>query len=212
MWQFINRLVYEAEMAPDILDPERIQLLRLGLSTIQQLLAEPEQSTGLYTWALERLTVFLKKRLTRRLATASTQIGALQTLEDRLTAGQTAPSTMHGTLDVPELDTVPAELLREPGAPRGAPTDAERWLDELAPGHWIRMFIQGHWVRARLLWPGERREIWLFGDGASDATWAVRRGALILMHRERLVKLLQQRSIVASAAARVQQQVALAAG
>jgi hypothetical protein len=212
LWQFINRLVYEAEMAPDSSDPERIQLLRLGLSTIQQLLAEPEQSTGLYIWALERLSVFLQKRLTRRLATASTQIGALQKLEDRLTAGQAAPTTMHGTLDVPELDTVPAELLREPGAPHGGPTDAQRWLDELAPGDWIRMFIQGHWVRARLLWPGERREIWLFGDGASDATWAVRRGALNLMHRERLIKLLKQRSIVASAAARVQQQVALAAG
>jgi hypothetical protein len=211
LWQFINRLVYEAEMAPDAADPERVQLLRLGLSTIQQLLSEPEQNAGLYTWALERLTIFLNKRLTRRLATASTQIAILQKLEDRLTAGHTAPTTLHGMLDVPELDTVPAELLGEPAMATRTPSTGERWLDELVPGDWIRMFIQGRWVRARLLWPGERREVWLFGDGASDATWAVRRGALILMHRERLAKTLRQRSIVASAAAKVQQQVAAAA-
>jgi hypothetical protein len=210
LWQFINKLVYEAEMAPDAADPERVQLLRLAHSTIQQLLSEPEQNGNLYVWALERLTIFLKKRLTRRLAAASTQIAVLQKLEDRLTAGQTPPSTLQGILDVPELDTVPADLMQEQALDTRAPSIGEGWLGELMPGDWIRMFIQGHWVRARLLWPGERREVWLFGDGASDATWAVRRGALVLMHREKLAKTLRQRSIVATAAAKVQAQVAAA--
>jgi hypothetical protein len=210
LWQFINKLVYEAEMAPDAADPERVQLLRLALSTIQQLLSEPEQNGKLYVWALERLTIFLKKRLMRRLAAASTQIAVLHKLEDRLSAGQTTPSTLQGILDVPELDTVPADLMQEQVLDTRAPSTGEGWLGALTPGDWIRMFIQGHWVRARLLWPGERREVWLFGDGASDATWAVRRGALVLMHREKLAKTLRQRSIVATAAAKVQAQVAAA--
>jgi hypothetical protein len=85
------------------------------------------------------------------------------------------------------------------------------WLDTLKPGDWVRMFLQGRWVRARLLWPGERGEVFLFGDGASDVTWAVRRGALLAMHAARLAKSLKERSIVGSAAARVQEQMASAA-
>ena len=70
-----------------------------------------------------------------------------------------------------------------------------------------RLFLQGHWVHAALLWPGERGEVWLFGDGASDATWAVSRGALLMMHDTRLAKKLKERSVVGSAAARVQEQL-----
>jgi len=42
---------------------------------------------------------------------------------------------------------------------------------------------------------------------ASDATWAVRRNALLTMHQERLAKSLQKRSIVSSAASRVHEQM-----
>jgi hypothetical protein len=208
LWRFINRVAYEAEMAPDPADPERAQLLKIVQATVDQLAAEPEQNSGLYRWALDRLESFLHKRLTRRLAAASSQIGALQKLEDKLAYNGVSPSTMHGTLDVPQLDTVPAELMDSSSAhvPR-SPTAAEEWLESLSPGHWVRMFLQGRWVQARLLWPGERREIWLFGDGASDATWAVRRAALLNMFEARLAKTLRQRSIVASAAARVQEEM-----
>lgn len=210
LWRFVNRLAYEAEMAPDPDDPERVRLLKVAQATIDQLASEPEQTSALYKWANERLDGFLRQRLTRRLTAAASHVGALQKLEDKLAAGHTVPSTLHGMLDVPHLDTVPAELIPEtpPTAPvpaEGAARDA--WLDELQPGHWVRMFLQGRWVHAQLLWPGERREIWLFGDGASDATWAVRRAALALMREQGLLKGLKQRSIVGTAAARVQQQV-----
>jgi hypothetical protein len=160
---------------------------------------------------MDRLESFLRKRLARRLSAAASQIGALQKLEDKLTAGHTAPSTLHGTLDVQQLDTVPADLMTDP--PRSPPpaNDAEAWLEQLRPGDWVRMFLQGRWVQPQLLWPGERRDIWLFGDGASDATWAVRRGALLLMHRQALLKSLKPRSIVGSAAAKVQAHIAVAA-
>ena len=211
LWRFINRLVFEAEMAPDPQDPERVLLLKSAQATVDQLASEAEQNSGLYRWALERLEAFLRKRLTRRLAAASSHIGALQKLEDKLTRGNAMPSTFHGMLDVPQLDTVPADLMDT-----AAPTAAQlgggaEWLDKLNPGDWVRMFMQGRWIQARLLWPGERHEVWLFGDGASDATWAVRRSALLMMHAERLVKTLKQRSIVGSAAARVQEQMASAA-
>ena len=208
LWRFINRLAFEAEMAPDPADPERTLLLKNVLGTAERLAAEPEQNNGLYRWALAQLESFLHKRLARRLSAAASQIGALQKLEDKMLAGHTAPSSYHGMLDVPQLDTVPAELLDETAPAARPATAAGEWLDTLRPGDWVRMFLQGRWVHARLMWPGERREIWLFGDGASDATWAVRRGALLMMHHERLAKTLKERSIVGSAAAQVQEQMA----
>jgi hypothetical protein len=207
LWLFINQVAYEAEMAPDRNDPERAHLLRATQAVIDQLAGEAEQSTGLYRVALKRLKAYLQKRLTRRIAAAASQVGQLQKLEDRLAADQASLTTLHGMLDVPQLDTVPAELMDAPSAAPPAATGARAWLESLVPGDWVRLFLQGRWVHARLLWPGERREVWLFGDGASDATWAVRRGALLMMHEARLAKTLKQRSIVGSAAARVQQQL-----
>ena len=211
LWRFINRLAFECEMAPDPADPERRQLLKSALATVDQVIAEPEQNNGVYRKALDRLESFLLKRLTRRLAAAASQVGALQKLEDRLFSGSAAPSSFHGMLDVEQLDTVPAALLDASAPVARSEAATDQWLDSLVPGDWVRMFLQGRWVQPRLLWPGERREVWLFGDGASDATWAVRRGALLTMHRERLIKTLKERSIVGSAASRVQEQVADAA-
>ena len=208
LWHFVNRLAYAAEMAPDSADPERLQLLKVAQGTIDQLASEPEQNTGLYRWALERLDVFLDKRLTRRVATVASQIGALQKLESTLIEGNTVPSTLFGTLDVPELDTVPANLLDDGEHGSSTPAQADAWLAALRTGEWVRLFLQGRWVHAQLLWPGEQGQIWLFGDGGSDATWAVRRGAMMVLHAKALIKKLQQRSIVATAAARVQEQVA----
>ncbi len=206
LWRLINRLVFEAEMVPDPHDPERRLLLKLARGTVDQLASEPEQDTSLYRWACERLDTYLQKRLTRGLAAVSSQIGALQKLEDKLHGDTPPPSTLHGMLDVPQLDTVPAELMEQSLRPATRPAGEQDWLSQLRPGDWVRMFLQGRWVQARLLWPGERREIWLFGDGGSDKTWAVRRGALVMMHRERLAKKLRMRAIVATAAARVREQ------
>jgi hypothetical protein len=212
LWRFINRLVFEAQMTPDSHDPERVNLLRLAQGTADQLAAEPEQNAQLYRWAYDRLESFLQKRFLRRLSAASSHIGALQNLEDKLAAGQTSLTTMHGMLDVSQLDTVPAELMEGNAPLPGSRADAEIWLDGLMPGEWVRLFLQGRWVHAALLWPGERSEVWLFGDGGSDATWAVRRGALLMMHGARLAKRLKQRSIVSSAALRVHQQMAAEQG
>ncbi len=202
LWEFVNRLAYEAEMMPDIGDPERTQLLRVAQTTIAQLAEDPRQNTALYDWGNDRLATYLRQRLERRCTAAASQIGALQKLEDRLVAGLAVPTTLNGALDVPQLDTVPAELLPEqmPQEPEAA---THRWLDELQPGAWLRLFLQGRWVHAQVLWPGERREVWLLGDGASDSTWAVRRRALAILREARLLKSLTQRSLVRRAANQV---------
>ncbi|MEO5734977.1 MAG: DUF1631 family protein [Rubrivivax sp.] len=210
LWRFVNRVGFESEMSPDAADPERRMLLKLVHETVEQIAAETEQNAGLYRWAIDRLDAFLDKRHARRLTAAASHIAELQALEAKLDADVGPPTTLHGMLDVPQLDTVPAELLPddEPMAARRSLSDAEHWLSTLKPGTWVRLFLQGRWVRARLLWPGERREIWLFSDGASDQSWAVRRGALLMLHAERLAKTLKQRNLVGSAAARLQAQMA----
>ena len=200
-------MVFAAEMSPDAADPERLQLLKLAQVTIDQLASEPVQNTGLYRWAVERLEAFLGKRLTRRLTGVATQVGALQKLEEKYADGQGPPSTMSGPLDFHQLDTVPAEFMDPKTPDASANTVAVEWLNKLRPGDWVRMYFKGRWVQAQLLWPGARREFLLFGDGASDETWAVRSGALQLMHSNGLIKTLKQRSIVGSAAARVHDQV-----
>ncbi len=207
LWRFINQSVFAAQMTPDPADPERLHLLKLCVATIEQLGNEPEHNTGLYRWALERLDSFLAKRLQRRLAGVSSQIGAMQKLEDKVMDGAGPPSTISGPLDVHHLDTVPAELLGPEIEPSTHSTAAADWLNKLRSGDWVRLFFKGRWLHAQLLWIGEQREFLLFGDGASDDTWAMRSGALQMLHGNGLVKTLKMRSIVGSAAAKVQEQV-----
>jgi hypothetical protein len=196
-----------------------VRLLRAAKSTVAQLQREQAQTPGLYDWALERLEAGLQKRLAGRLAAVASHIGLLQNLEARVQHNvddghedrMTDCMTSSAALDVSELDTVPAMLMQTqataPVPASIAATQAETWLDGLQAGDWVRLFLGGRWSRAQLLWPGQRRQIMLFGDGASDATWAVRRGALLMMHSAGLMKTLRQRSIVGSAAARVHEQV-----
>jgi hypothetical protein len=206
LWRFVNRLAYEAEMAPDSADPERARLFKVAGATIEQIRRDPNPGPALFIWADGRLDTFLQQRLVRRLSRLAGQVAALQKLEDRLCDSGPGPTSLSGTLDVAQLDTVPASLVAQP-RPDADLTAAEDWLNALRPGDWVRMFIQGRWVRAQLLWPGERQEVWLFGDGASEDTWAVRRRALLGMHGGALMKTLRQRSLVRSAAARLQLQL-----
>jgi hypothetical protein len=211
IWRFVHRFAYEAEMAPDTADPERVRLLRLGSSLIDQLAAETEQRASLYRAALQRLQGFLQQRLERRCARLASQIGALQKYEASMAAEATLPSALDGLLDAHGMATVPAELLPSRPMALGEGQSAEQasldWLTQLPAGQWVRMLVDGRWVRAQLIWPGERREVWLFGDGASDASWAVRRGALLKMHAAGLARNLKMRSLVGSAAARLQERV-----
>jgi hypothetical protein len=145
---------FAAEMSPDASDPERQQLLKVAQGTIDQLASEPEQNTGLYRWALERLDQFLDKRLTRRLASLASQVGALQKLEDKLCFGQPSrpPCTARWTCS----NSTPCQPTCWTTTPRRR-THRRRprtgWRG-CSPGDWVRMFLQGRWVQAQALWPG----------------------------------------------------------
>lgn len=211
LWRFIHLVTYEAEMAPDKADPERRRLLRLAQQLIDQIAADPDQRPTIYRRAVQAVEDFLRQRLQRRLTAAATQVGALQKLEHQvLDGGDGGPDTIGGMVDLPVMDTVPADVLVEAAAePPPSDTAAGVWLASLEVGSWVRLFLSGRWVHAQLLWTGDRGEIWLFGDGASDATWAVRRGALLRLHGAALAKTLTMRSLLGRAALKVQQQVAV---
>ncbi|MBI5721747.1 MAG: DUF1631 family protein [Burkholderiales bacterium] len=212
LWRFIHLVTYEAEMAPDVADPERRRLLRLAQQLIDQIAAEPDQRPTIYRRAVQAVEDFLRQRLQRRLTAAATQVGALQKLEHQaLDGGEGGPDTIGGMVDLPVMDTVPADILVEAAASEPAPSTgaAGVWLASLEVGTWVRLFLSGRWIHAQLLWIGDRGELWLFGDGGSDATWAVRRGALLRLHGAALAKTLTMRSLLGRAALKVQQQVAV---
>jgi hypothetical protein len=207
VWQFADQIGYLADTLPPRGQAERERVLRFTQGLIDHLVAEREQSGGLYVWALERLRKHDRQRLERRCAAADEEIISLQHLEDRFGATNLAPTTMHGTLDVGQLDTVPAELIDAAALPPKKPlTSAQQWLSERRAGDWVRMFMEGRWVTAQLLWPGERGELFLFADAATETTWAVRRRALLTLHSENLLDTLPPRSLVKEAAKRVMRQ------
>jgi hypothetical protein len=206
VWQFADRIGYLSETLPPHGNAERERVLRFTQGLIDHLVAEREQSSGLYLWALERLSKHDRQRLERRCAAADEEIVSLQHLEDRLGATHVAPTTMHGTLDVGQLDTVPAELIDTAAASKKPLPSAEQWLSERRAGDWVRMFMAGRWGNAQLLWPGERGELFLFANAATDTTWAVRRRALLTLHSENLLDVLAPRSLVKEAAKRVMRQ------
>jgi len=211
LWRFIHLVTYEAEMAPDTADPERRRLLRLAQQLIDQIAAEPDQRPTIYRRAVLAVEDFLRQRLQRRLTGLATQVGVLQKLEHQaLDGGDGGPDTIGGMVDLPVMDTVPADVLVEAAAdpPPSGPASGV-WLASLEVGTWVRLYLSGRWVHAQLLWIGERGEVWLFGDGASDTTWAVRRGALLRLHAAALAKTLTMRSLLGRAALKVQQQVAV---
>ncbi|MBL8346368.1 MAG: DUF1631 family protein [Rubrivivax sp.] len=212
LWRLIHLVTYQAEMAPDKADPERRRLLRLAQQLIEQIAAEPDQRPTIYRRAVQAVEDFLRQRLQRRLTAAATQVGALQKLEHQmLDGGEGGPDTIGGMADLPVMDTRSAELVVEASSAEPPPSNAGAgvWLSSLEVGTWARLFLSGRWVHAQLLWIGDRGELWLFGDGASDATWAVRRGALLRLHSAALAKTLTMRSLLGRAALKVQQQVAV---
>lgn len=211
MWRFVELVAFLGETLPEPGDPDRERSLRLVQGIVDRVVEESEQTRELYSWAIERLNQLEQHRFHERCTAAADEIASLQALEDRLVAASTPPSTMHGALDVAQLDTVPAELIDGEAARRKPAQAALAWLEQCRPGQWVRMFMQGRWVNAQLLWPGERHELFLFGDGASDTTWAVRRGALLALHGENLLDTLRPRALVRDAAKQVMRRLARSA-
>ena len=204
LWLFLDRLAFQPETLPAPGDAERSRLQRHAQAIVEHLIGEPRHDAALYRWALGRLEAFERNRLEQRRAAATGEIAALQQLEDRLLSTISPPSTYAGALDAAQLDTVPAALY-EAALPAVLPSEGEStlWLADRQAGDWLRVVLQGHWVHAQLLWPGERGEVWLLADGASQRTWAVRHGALRALHAAHLLEALNPRSLLRDAARQV---------
>jgi hypothetical protein len=209
LWKFIHLFAYQAEMLPKADDPERRRWLDFGRRTVEELAGASVQKTAAYQSALEDVERFLRQRLAKRCAALTPRFQALQATEAGLAATQSGATTGPSSLNATLAAMLPrAALGRESAA--GARLGAEEWFNGLVPGQWLRVQLQGNWVHAQLLWQGDRRQIVLLGDGSTDTTWALRRSVLLKMHMHGMAKTLQMRSLVGTAAMRVQEQIAVA--
>lgn len=207
LWLFMDRIALQGELHPPPGDPERAQMLRYVHGLLDTLTSEQPRDADPFRWARERLLAYERSRFEQRRGAVDAELHSLQALEDQVVAGG-PPPTSPGALDVGQLDTVPAELLEDlslagPGA--GHPTNGAQWLAGLRSGDWVHLFMQGRWANAQLLWYGRHREYWLFADGASANTWAIRQGALLRMVEVQLLTTLSPRSLIGEAAERVLQ-------
>jgi hypothetical protein len=212
-WQLMDRLAFLAQTLPPAGDPERTHVLGLAAGLVENVASQAAPKPELFRWTLQRLDALELHRLERRCDDAAERIAELQRYEDRLAlasvdADASAPvSTFAGTLDLPQLDTVPSRLLDEAESERATDESADdRWLAERRPGDWLRLFLQGRWVQAQLLWPGERGELWLLADTTSSATWAVRRRAFTTLRSAHLLETMKPRSLVREAAQQLARQ------
>lgn len=205
VWLLMDRIALQGQLHPPAGDPERTRMLRFMHGLLDTLAEEQARDADAFRWARERVMSYERSRFEQRRGASEAELHSLQSLEDQSVAGG-PPPTSPGALDVGQLDTVPADLLDDltaAGPSDDHPSDGVQWLQGLRSGEWVHMFMQGTWVNAQLLWYGRHREYWLFGDGASANTWAVRRRALERMHQSQLLTALTPRSLIREAAARV---------
>ncbi len=205
VWLLMDRLGWQGALHPPPGDPERTRMLRYLHGLLDTMADEQARDADACRWARERVLAYERSRFEQRRGAAEAELHSLQALEDQAVAGG-PPPTSPGALDVGQLDTVPADLLDDldaAGPGDEHPSDGPAWLQSLRSGEWVHLFMQGAWVNAQLLWYGRHREYWLFADGASANTWAVRRRALERMHQSQLLTALTPRSLIREAAARV---------
>ena len=210
VWLFADQVAFYSEILPPVngADRERERVLRHLQGLVEHVIGEGEQTAQLYLWALERLRRQEQQRLEQRRNAEAAHIDTLQGMEDRFAAAARVPASLPGTIDVGQLDTVPAELIDTAQAARRTPgASSQDWLAAQNAGVWLRLFMQGRWIHAQLLWQGTRGEITLLGDCDSTTTWAVRRGALLTLHSEGLLSTLVARSLVRRAAKRIMRQM-----
>jgi hypothetical protein len=205
LWLVMDRIALQGELHPPPGDPQRTAMLRYLHGLLDALAQEQARDADAFRWALERVLAYERTRFEQRRGAAEAELHSLQALEDQVVAGG-PPPTSPGALDIGHLDTVPADLLDDlsaAGPGEGHPRDGAQWLANRRSGEWMHLFMQGTWVNAQLLWYGRHREYWLFGDGASANTWAIRRGALERMLDVQLLTALTPRSLIREAAGRV---------
>lgn len=196
VWRFLDRLAHHALSASPL---EQTRLLGLARNLIDHLNGEPEVDGNRFEWASERLTIARRQTFVQALAAAQPLI---EKAKRRMRTDMPVTSTM--PLDLDALDTVPATLLsaRAPMAEASADlTD----IEEAEPGSFWRGWLQGEWRILQLLWRDDALGLWLLREPASETHWALRQTAIDHLGREGLLSVLQRRSLVRRAAARLKE-------
>ena len=205
LWRFMDQCVHLGVLDEGPEGEARRSLIRFAERLVDQIAGETRHTPQLYLWAVERIEFHATRRLAERLTRVEGQIAELARLESRLTASEPGSQSLSGMIDAAHLDTVPADLLEAQSIAQRSrpPHDPDSWLMDRRPGEWLRMVVGGRWIWSQLLWVGERGEIWLFGNTDADEGWAMRRGALRKLHEAGLADVMQPRSLVRAAVARL---------
>jgi hypothetical protein len=187
VWRFMDRLAFAISTA-HVLEHDR--WLNFARQLIDHLVGDGAADTVRFEWALSRIEAYERHCFERAVLVAQPEITNLQLATDR----------SEPPIDVGTMDTVPAELLPEPGP---APASPATPRPQLKPGQHMRAYLQGDWRQLQLLWMDEVGEVWLLADAAAPRHWALRRSAVERLSAEKLAVPLRPRSLVRSAADRM---------
>jgi Protein of unknown function (DUF1631) len=209
VWRFIDRIAFTAALYPRADDPLRAKLLHFVGGLVDSIGREPKPEAALFRWGLERLAALERHLFEQRLLDAAAHVAALQ-------AQEAADREAHGrgnfadafALDISTLETVPAALLDGSASDDAPPiAAADDWPSAHRPGQWVLVFLQRDWRVAQLLWRSESAQLWLYAEASDLPTWALRRRALDRLRSERLLHVMQPRSLVRKAADSVLRQI-----
>jgi len=193
VWRFMDHLAHDIETSAPA---QRLRLLGLGRNLVDHLAGAEAHDGQAFAWALQRLSAAQRHAQAQAISAAAPEIARLQRLAD----AEASPTTSAMALDIGTLDTVPAELMPEPGDP---PAPAPTLADGMPPGSQLRIYLQGDWRNLVCLWQDAGHDLVLLREPAADAYWALRQPALARLFAERLAHPLQVRSLVRRAAEKV---------
>lgn len=205
LWRFMDLCVHLGVLDEGPDGEARRSLIRLAERLVDQVAGEARHTSQLYLWALEKLEFHATRRLAERITRVEGQVAELTRLEGRLANSGSTTQGSPGMIEASQLDTVPADLLEAQSVAQRSrpPHDPDNWLLDRRPGEWLRLVVGGRWIWTQLLWVGDRGEVWLFGNTDADEGWAMRRGALRMLHAAGLAEVMHPRSLVRAAVARL---------
>ena len=171
--------------------PGLLQRLRAGMSMIG--VAEPEQRAVMDD-LMSVHTEALRPGKSTQPETELTAQEIVQRMRDESTWDTPSRTPFSDSLiDLSSMETVPAEIL--PGSSTNH-DDVQRMVEALPPGVRLHIFLHGRWTRVQLLWRSARNQYFLFAGTDPLHTHSISRRALERLGEERLLKPLDDVSLV----------------
>lgn len=199
-WHLLDRLAYQSSCRPNLHDPRLTAYISFASGLVDGVLSSGEQTAEHFKRCVDRLDAFAQRQFREQLDEAATEIARLETQERSTLDG----ADVGDTLDVPTMDTVPADLVDLVAGP-GDAAPASQWVDEQHPGRWYRVFVNGRWTLVQLLWHSERRGQWLFAGESVEQRLALTRRAFVQMRADGLIQPFSERRLMRRAADEVLQ-------